>query len=247
MLWQNKIPVSAIVYELIVVIALALMSFFVFRRYFERKKKPVLYLGLGYLFYALGALSSCTGRWLGFFSSVPYTQFSYTDFTTLLGYILMAVGNVFIVAFIDSIFIQKGVDFVIYFAVLNGVTIGLIVPNLAFEWGLVRAKVGIAAYHLILSISIFLILAVLSFREVKLNTKKIAKIGFGLIGAYAIQMILLFASFGADSILINTDLYSLGYSPAYYFGWSFVVLGTIVGYLGLIMPKWFVKMIKVSD
>ncbi|UJG44476.1 MAG: hypothetical protein K9W46_04685 [Candidatus Heimdallarchaeum endolithica] len=244
--WQNKIPISSIIFELVVVIALSFMVVTVFARFFAKRKKPVLYLALAYLFYNLATLTSCIGRWLGYFSSVPYTQFSYTDFTTLFAYVLMAIANVFIASFIDSIFIQKGVDFVALFAILSGITIGLIVPILNFEWGNMRSHVLIVTYHLILSVLIFLILAIVSLREAKMNKKKIAKIGFALIGTYAIFMILLFVSFTLDSILVAyVDAFSRGYSPAYYIGWALLVIGSIIGYLGLIMPKWFVKMLKL--
>ena len=66
MLWRNKIPISAVIYEFLIVVALASITFFLWKKYAERKKKPVMYLGLTFSFFSIALIVDTVGRWLGF-------------------------------------------------------------------------------------------------------------------------------------------------------------------------------------
>jgi len=244
--WRNKIPFGAVIFETIVALTLILLTIFLFSKYFERKKKPNLYLGLTFLSFTLASLTTAIGRWVGFFSPVSYEILSITDLTSLISYIFIAISNCFAVFFLDSIFFQKSWDFTFIFFLLNGVVIGLLLPEIYYwifvsqDFGLIREQTFVLAALSILSLVSYGLVSIFAFKEAKHNTDSLPKIGFNLIGVYGICIPLLFVFFTGDTILIsNVESFSRGYTPFYYLGWCFAVIGVILGYLGYIMPKWF--------
>ncbi len=255
--WSNKIPMGAIILETLVASILVFLTLFVFKKYFERKKKPGLYLGLTFLSFTLASMTTAIGRWVGYFSPIDYLDLSITDLTTLLSYIFIAISNCFAVIFVDSIYFNKGIDFTFSFVLVNGTIIGLLLPQI-YTWiyidqsfGLIRQKsVQLIVISLsLLSLISYGLISVFSFRESRLSTEHFHKVGFILIGLYGIFIPLLFLSFAGDTVLIsNVSAFSKGYTPFYYLGWVFALIGIILGYLGYIMPKWFKLLInKVGE
>lgn len=254
--WQNKIPFGAVIFETIVALILIILTFFLFSKYFERKKKPNLYLGLTFLSFTLATLTTALGRWIGFFSPISYDILSITDLTLLISYIFIAISNCFAAAFFNSIFIQKGLEFAFIFFLLNGVVIGLLLPEIYYwifidqSFGLIRevTVTVIMASLAVLSLISYGLISILAFKEARLNIEKLPKIGFNLIGVYGICIPLLFVFFTGDTLLIsNVELFSQGYTPFYYLGWCFALFGVILGYLGYIMPSWLKNFISSDE
>ncbi|MCG3226753.1 MAG: hypothetical protein H7645_07530 [Candidatus Heimdallarchaeota archaeon] len=246
MLWRNKIPISAVIYEFLVVVALCMITFFLWKKYVERKKKPVLYLGFTFTFFSVALLVDTLGRWLGFLLiNIDYMDRSFTDICTLLSYIFLAIANCFVIAFMDSVFFHKGTDFILPFSLFNGVVIGLIIPKIT-EWiadpsfGKLRESTYILYYYGIISILSYGLLAYFGIREGVLNDDRLPKVGFYLIGTFGVCMILMFVTIAGDTILVsNVAAFSQGYSPLYYIGFTLAAISLGLGYLGYIMPDWF--------
>ena len=250
MLWRNKIPISAVIYEFLIVVALASITFFLWKKYAERKKKPVMYLGLTFSFFSIALIVDTVGRWLGFLLiNIDYLDKSFTDICTLLSYVFLAIANCFIIAFMDSVFFHKGTDFVLPFSLLNGVVIGFIIPKIAgwFEdssFGLLRESTYILYYYGIISILSYGLLAYFGIREGVLNIDRLPKVGFHLIGTFGVCLILMFVCLAGDTILVaNVAAFSEGYSPLYYIGFTLSAIGLGLGYLGYIMPDWFKNLV----
>ena len=88
MLWRNKIPLSAVIFEAIITIILILITIFLWKRFAERKRRPVFYLGMNFTFFTIASIVDTTGRWLGFFLlEYDYLEVSFTDFATILAYL----------------------------------------------------------------------------------------------------------------------------------------------------------------
>ncbi len=249
--WQNKIPFGAVIFETIVALTLVFLTVFLFMKYGERKKKQNLYLGLTFLSFNLASLSTAIGRWVGYFSPISYETLSITDLTSLISYIFIALSNCFIVIFLDSTFFQKRWDFTFSFFLLNGIVIGLIIPEISYwifedqSFGLIREQLGVLILLSILTLISYGLISVFAFREASMNDERLPKIGFNLIGIYGICIALLFVFFTGDTLLINNvALFSRGYSPFYYLGWCFALFGVILGYLGYIMPNWLKNLIS---
>jgi hypothetical protein len=250
MLWRNKIPISAVIYEFLVVVALCMITFFLWKKYVERKKKPVMYLGLTFTFFSIALLVDTLGRWLGFLLvNVDYLDKSYTDICTLLSYIFLAIANCFIIAFMDTVFFHKGTDFVLPFSLFYGVVIGMIIPKI-IQWGedpsfgLLRDSTFVLYYYGIVSILSYGLLAYFGIREGVLNTDRLPKVGFHLIGTFGVCLILMFVCLAGDTILVaNVAAFSQGYSPLYYIGFTLAAISLGLGYLGYIMPDWFKNLV----
>jgi len=250
MLWRNKIPISAVIYELLVVLALIVITFFLWKKYVERKKKPIIYLSLTFSFFSIALLVDTIGRWLGFIIvSIDYLDKSFTDLCSLLSYLFLAIANCFIIAFMDAVFFHKGTDFVLPFSLFNGVVIGMIIPKIV-EWsadpsfGKLRESTDILYYYGIISILSYGLLAYFGIREGVLNDDRLPKVGFHLIGTFGVCLILMFVSLAGDTILVaNVAAFSQGYSPLYYIGFTLTAIGLGLGYLGYIMPEWFKKLV----
>ena len=252
-IWQNKIPLSAVIFETIVVLILIYITTLLFIKYQQRKKKPNLYLGLAFLNFTLASMTTAIGRWAGFFSPVSYLELSITDLTTVTSYIFIALSSCFAVAFVDSIFIHKGLDFALIFFLLNGVIIGLILVQIYYwiyvdrSFGLIRKPAVnlIVVAVSVLALIAYVLITVFSFRESRLTDERLHKIGFNLIGMYGIFIPMLFVAFAIDTVLISSvETFANGYSPMYYLGWVFAIVGLSLGYLGYIMPGWFRKLIS---
>ncbi len=240
--WQNKIPITAVIYEILVALIMVSMTILLFLRYRARKKEAVLYMLLAYSSFSLSIILAMTGRILGYFSSIDYLEKSYTDPTSLIAYAFMALGNCFVIYFVDAIFLNKGKNFVFPWLIINGITIGLIIPNINFVFGTFNALFGVLVYHAIVTFLVFGQLSYFSFKESALNEEKLTKIGFRYIGLYGVFMMLIFVFFAFDGILRDSfDIFWRGYTPAYYFAWICTIIASFFGYLGLFMPKWFVQ------
>ena len=251
--WQNKIPLGAIIIESIVAVFLIILTILLFKKYAERKKKPNLYLGLTFLSFSLASLTTAVGRLTGYLSPISYETYSITDLTSLVSYILIALSNCFAVMFLDSIFFQKGLDFTFIFFLLNGVVIGWLLNEIVYwftvsqEFGLVRKQTFVAILMALLTIISYGLVSIFAFREAKMNTERLPKIGFNLIGVYGICIPMLFVFFSIDTVLISfVESFSNGYTIFYYLGWCFALLGAFLGYLGYIMPSWFKKLVSLT-
>lgn len=239
-MWRNKIPFEAVVVSGFIAVVFIFLTIELFKKYFQRRKTPALYLALAIFNIQISSLINFVGTTLAYTSSVSYLDFSWTDPTYILAFIFMAIANVFVVTFMTELFFENGILYISFAGILNGITVGLLISNFSVEYGTFNGLTLIQIYHAILTMTIFLILGLLSTREANRNTG-IPRIGFIMISYFGYAMMLVFPIFALDPILTNEfpELFSLGYTPMYYMGWILVALSATFGYLGYLMPSWF--------
>ncbi|OLS32677.1 MAG: hypothetical protein HeimAB125_06450 [Candidatus Heimdallarchaeota archaeon AB_125] len=242
-----EVVLSAVIFETFISVMLIIVFILILLKYIQRRKKPVLYLLLTFASFSLASLTSAIGRWLGYF--LGNETIGFTDLSNMTAFLLLALSNCFVVAFVETVFANKGVDFAITFLVINGIVIGMSMEAIIYwfsdtQFGLLAKKFYIIVLLAIISLVTYIILVVYAFKEAKMNTEKLPKTGFNLIAAYGISVSLLFVCFALDSVMASLGK---GYSPFYYMGWSFAMVGVFLGYLGYIMPGWLKNIIQKSS
>ena len=237
---QNGIPVLALIVEPLVAVGMTILAINGFMKFKEKKRKPTLYLTLSFVFYALGIASSGIGKWLQFFASVPPEEIAYAGGTILIAYCLTAIATVFLIVFVDLVFLEVGPWFVASVSIINGITIGMMFMKLSFTGDPYEAALNVVIFHALVTLAYVLLLAILSFREARQNKEKLPKIGFTFIGLYGLFVSMVFILFAVDIALGG------GYTAFYYLAWVSAGLGSLCGYAGYIMPDWFKKLVNVQ-
>ncbi|MCG3259658.1 MAG: hypothetical protein H7644_07925 [Candidatus Heimdallarchaeota archaeon] len=252
--WNNKVPLSAVIFETFISIILVVVVVLILMKYVQRRKKPVLYLFLTFSSFTLASVISTIGRWISYLApDGSYLTVSYTDLTTMTAFLLIAISNCFVIAFVETVFANKGVDFALPFLVTNGIVVGMSLEAIVYwfsnkEFGLIRDRFYILVLLAIISLVSYGIMIYFAFKESRHNTEKLPRTGFNLIAVYGISVSLLFIFFALDSVSITLiAAFSKGYSPFYYLGWTFAMIGVFLGYLGYIMPGWLKKIIVKKD
>ena len=236
---QNGIPILALIIEPLVAIGMLILAVSGFMKYSEKKRKPTLYLTLSFVFYSLGIASSGIGKWLQFFANVTPEEISFADGTILIAYCLTAIATVFLMVFVDLVFLEVGPWFIVSVGIINGITVGIMITKLNFSSNAYDEALSIVIFHALVTLALVLLLAILSLREAKQNKERLPKMGFTFIGLYGIFVSMVFILFAVDIALGG------GYSAFYYLAWVSAGIGSLFGYVGYIMPDWFKKFIKV--
>lgn len=239
MLEQNGIPVLALIIEPLVAIIMLILAISGFRKYLEKKRQPTLYLTLSFVFYSLGIASSGIGKWLQFFITME-GDFSFASGTILIAYCSTAIATVFLMIFVQLVFLDVGPWFITVIGIINGITLGMMIMKFSFQEEAYSEAVPVVIYHALVTLALVLSLAIMAFREAHQNKDKLPKIGFTFIGLYGLFVSFVFVMFAID-IATGGD-----YSPFYYLGWICAGLGTLSGYVGYIMPDWFKKILRVQ-
>jgi len=240
---QNGIPILALIIEPLVAAGMLILAVSGFMKYKEKKRQPTLYLTLSFVFYSLGIASSGVGKWLEFFVNVS-PKIYFVGGTILIAYCLTAIAMVFLMVFVDLVFLEVGPWFIASVSIINGITLGMMFMKINFSIeGAYDAALNVVIYHALVTLAFVLLLAILSFREARQNKEKLPKIGFTFIGLYGVLVSMVFVLFAVD-IVIGVALGD-AYTPFYYFAWISAGIGSLFGYVGYIMPDWFKKLIKL--
>ncbi len=236
---QNGIPVLALIIEPLVAVGMLILAVSGFMKYREKKRQPTLFLTLSFVFYALAIASSGIGKWLQFFVNVPSEDIFFADGTILIAYCLTAIATVFLMIFVDLVFLEVGPWFVALVGIINGITVGMMITKLNFSSEAYDEALNIVIFHALVTLALVLLLAILSFREAQQNKERLPKMGFTFIGLYGLFVSMVFVLFAVDIALGG------GYSAFYYLAWVSAGLGSLFGYVGYIMPDWFKKLLKI--
>ncbi len=239
MLEQNGIPILALIIEPLVAVGMLILAVSGFMKYIDKKRQPTLYLTLSFVFYSLGIASSGIGKWIQFFAKVSPEEISYADGTILIAYGLTAIATVFLMVFVDLVFLEVGPWFITLVGIVNGITVGMLLTKLNFSSNAYDEALSIVIFHALVTLALVLLLAISSLREAKQNKERLPKIGFTFIGLYGLFVSMVFILFAVDIALGG------GYSAFYYMAWVSAGIGSLFGYVGYIMPDWFKKLIKV--
>lgn len=246
MLMWRDIPALAPIIETIAATIMVFVAIRAIQKYVQRKKETLAYLTLSLSFYALAVVSSATGKWLqSFVPGVDPEAMSYSDPFILLAYCLSALGNIFLFAFLDDVFLARKKIYLMLFAISNAIVIGLIIPNINTNPESYAASIYAVIFHVLNSLFVGVLLASLSFRQWRKAEERLSKMGFLFIGLFGLLLVMVFVLFAVDVLLISLNL-SEGYSVFYYTAWFIEVLASVSGYLGYIMPEWFKALLGVK-
>ena len=193
MLISNGIPVLAIIIETAVALSMGFLAVMGFVKYAERRRKPTLFLSFSFLFMTLAVTSSAIGKWTHFFVNEPILSFD--DGFIIIAYQMTAIANVFIMIFIDEVFLNWGNLLTSITGILNGVTVGTLIIMNDFGEDLYNEAFPIVIYHAVISLITFGLLAALAFKESRKSEQQMPKVGFVLIGMYGVFVALVFVFF----------------------------------------------------
>jgi len=238
MLESNGIPVLAIIIETAVALGMGFLTVMGFVKFSERRRKPTLYLSFSFLFMTLAVTSSAIGKWTHFFVTAPVLSFD--DGFIIIAYQMVAIANVFIMVFIDEVFLNWGSLLTSISGILNGITVGTLIIMNNFGEDLYSDALPIVIYNAVISLITFGLLAGLAFRESRRSEQQMPKVGFVLIGMYGVFVALVFVLFALDLAMLE------GYTPFYYSAWISAGVGVLCGYLGYIFPNWLRKFLKLE-
>ncbi|MCG3219351.1 MAG: hypothetical protein KAR35_10110 [Candidatus Heimdallarchaeota archaeon] len=237
MLTENNIPVLALIIEPLIALGMTILAIFTYQKYREREKDATLYLSIGIVFYSFSVWASSVGKWIQFYSSVTFEEESYSDLTISFAYCFAAVTSVFVFAFVNEIFLDGKKPLLLFYGILNGITIGMILTNTGLDPDTYDIIFPFVLYHAVLSLVPNGMLIYFGFKEASAQEEKIPKAGFTLIGFFGVFSIMVF-------ILFAIDVQWMSYSPAYYAAWITAGFATLCGYIGYIMPNWFKRLIR---
>ncbi len=237
---SNEIPILAVIIETIIAICMIILTVRTIQKFFQRKRKPTLYLSLSFLFLSLGVGASALGKWINFYHPSPSPLIDYAGGWIVIAYTVTAIANVFLFAFLDEVFLNLGGISVALSGIANGITVGCLIVINRFQDEVYSETQPYVIYHAALSLITFGLLAFFAFREAAKSDQAMPKVGFVLIGFYGVFVSSVFVLFALDLIMPE------GYSPFYYAAWISAGVGVFCGYLGYIFPDWLKKFLKLS-
>lgn len=241
MYYRNNVPILSPITETLVSLGMIVLVTLVWDRYRKRKNEATLYLAIVFTSYSTGVFLTALGKWLQFSLNIDPEVTSYADLFILIAYMFTAFSNIYLFAFIDKIFLDKGFRFALPITMLNSITIGLLIPRVSIKQGSYAEAFLIVLYHAANTIIIMVVLTYLALNERKRTEEKLPRTGFMLIAFYGIFTLGMFFSFGIDLALVSIT--GKGYTPFYYLSWILALFGLTSGYFGYIMPEWFRKLI----
>ncbi|MHA1156501.1 MAG: hypothetical protein ACTSQK_10375 [Candidatus Heimdallarchaeota archaeon] len=247
-----------------VLIAVFTVVTMLFAKYLDRKKEPALTLAITFLFWGLSGIAVFIGFILHYINiPIPAGDIQYSRYGINLGYLFSAVSNMFMVLFISQIFSQAPMfrrtkkTIPLVNAILNGITIGLIINTISLSLNAVdpteiynpQYPIAQTIYHLVLTFFSFTLLLALSFKERKEASLRWERAGFTFIILYGVSGILIYVMFVLDLIfpLIWSEIFGLGYTIFNYLGWVFAILMCIFAYLGYAMPTRIRNLLKEPE
>ncbi len=212
----------------------------------KKKKSPKL-LGISFISYSSGVLCAL----IGLIEVVIYQEFRELYRLSLpIGYTIAMIGNIFLILFVQEIFkIQKRIK--IFFMLLFISTI--VILNLNENWYGVPREVYEGKFSLRMYSSLLMMISSMSLYFYIINSiirsksyRNFTSIGFLVIIWSFVCFILFWVCMAIDAIIIFIK--GGGYSIFVFIAWIFGLLFWIFSYLGLIMPKWFRKIVwKLSN
>ncbi len=256
-----------------VIVAVFTVVIMLFAKYLSREKLPALTLTITFLFWGLSGIAVFLGFILHYINMpdintlIPAGEIQYSRYGINLGYLFSAASNMFMVLFISQIFSQTPMfrrtkkTIPLVNAILNGITIGLIINTLSLSLKTVADGADITEvynpqypiaqtiYHLILTLFSFTLLLALSYKERKDASLRWERTGFTFIILYGFSGIMIYVMFVLDLIfpLILPDIFGLGYTIFNYSGWVFAILMCTFAYLGYAMPKRLRNLLKEPE
>ncbi|MFW9925059.1 MAG: hypothetical protein ACFFDW_17425, partial [Candidatus Thorarchaeota archaeon] len=245
---------GAIIAEAIAAFSVLIVMGFLFKKYFDRRREAALSLAVAFGFWGSGGLSVFIFALLQYIYRQPINDIEllqYASWGINIGYALSAISNIFMVLFVSQIYSQtilfrqtKKVIPIIN-AILNGITIGLVLNTLSSNPQNPLYPIPQTVYHLLLTFMAFGMIIGFSSFAYRNASLRWEKGGFGFIISSGVFGILVYLSFALDVILPDiVPALEGGYTPFNYLGWAFAVLMALFAYAGYAMPEGLRNMFK---
>jgi hypothetical protein len=235
-------------------------------RYLQRRKMPALTLVITFLFWGLGGLSVFVMFILHYLNGpgIPAGDVQFARYGINLGYLFSAISNIFMVLFVSQIFSQSPLfrrtksAIPIINAILNGITIGLIINAISLSLDTTNSEIteiynptypiAQTVFHLVMTLFAFILLQGFSIKYRRQASTRWERVGFNFINYYAMSGMMIYILFAVDLIVAELFVYfENGYTIFNYLGWACAVLMAIFGYLGYAMPSRIRNMLKEKE
>ena len=258
---------TAIIMVGIASFAVLFTAFLLFVRFIQRRKAPALTLVMTFFFFGLGGVSVLVCFILHYVNSpVLAGEIQWARYGINLGYLFSAISNIFVVFFVSQIYSQSPMfrrtkkAIPISNAILNGITVGLIINAISIsvnidsltdvtEYYNPLYPIGQTIFHLVMTLLAFILLQFFSIKYRREATTRWERVGFNFINYYSMSGMLIYVMFALDLVLgdLWPTVFGAGYTIINYFGWGFAVLMAIFGYLGYAMPKGIRNLLKEKE
>ena len=227
-----------------------------FNKYRQRKRPAALALAVAFMLWDIAIISLFVFRLLAYLNNslgyLPiFDSVSLSDIGINIGYAFSALSNIFILTFVALVFAQSNMFritkmfFPIMFALLNGITVGLIVGSFTRDYLSPEYALAPTIYHLAMTFITFILLVSFTFRPLRSANYRWEKAGFRFIITSGISGFLVYLSFAIDYILGPELLgvLTISYTPFFFIAYGFAIVMCVCAYLGYVMPNfvrnWF--------
>ncbi|MDH5645602.1 MAG: hypothetical protein OEZ01_06315 [Candidatus Heimdallarchaeota archaeon] len=238
---RNGVHISFLIAEGICAIFVTYLVKQSFKKYQNRRNQSTFDLTISFLNFTIAIWLITLGRVLDYFSSYDaYNELSFVELGLSLSFMFLALANIWLAKFVVLVFMKENTQWLNYYIILNGITIGLFMPHITMQPGTYRSLVPQVIYHALISVVFYIKIVTLSYQEIKNATDKLVKIGFKYISLFGIFLIGIFIFTALDVIMVELGMIiaSTGSTVVYYFIWISAMLSILFGYLGYMMPDW---------
>ncbi|MHA1370173.1 MAG: hypothetical protein ACTSRA_10715 [Promethearchaeota archaeon] len=223
------------------------MAFLMYKKWKARRLRPPLLIFLVFLSFSIAVI----GLFFGLLETVIFGEFREVyRFSLPFGYTMMVAADVLLYEFANQVMEDRitRVRLPLYVA---GVVIGIMLWLPWNWWGVPNedyvGKLNIRLYTTLLfivySYVIYIMIIVIVFKVRQITTSPVARWGYTLLILSIVCLILFFAMFILDTLLIVFFDHP-GYSEFVYLAWMFSIVFYILIYMSLSMPKWLVSRLQ---
>ncbi|MBK5112707.1 MAG: hypothetical protein KGD59_06185 [Candidatus Heimdallarchaeota archaeon] len=238
----------AVVIEGIVLAFVMFVVTMLYIRYFKRRRRTALALAVAFTFWDIAIIFLFVFRLLEYLVVngliLNPNNREYGDIGVMLGYSFSALSNIFILIFVSLIFSQAaifrrtGMLIPIFFAALNGITIGILLGGGIRLWPAPQYTMLPTLYHLTLTFISFIALIAFTRQPLRHAILRWEKAGFRFIILSGVFGILIYLSFALDFLFGDNALgiISGGYTPFFFLAYVFAIFMCGLAYIGFTMP-----------
>ena len=231
---------GAAIFEIFTFAVLLIVAIILIQRYRQRKIGNILLLAICLLIFSVAPLMQTLDIFF-------FTDFFYPKDVAIgynLAFSMSAYANIVLLLFYLRVYVEESTKvnlIVILYAVINIINTILLI-NTSIQLAVNNMQVDHTIYmilHLALAMMLYIYMVVQSSRSAKKDVSLKVRRGFQLIMGFGLCLILTFVFFLVDFAWIT--FFSSPYSIWLYIGWGCGVTGSILAYMGYIMPGWLKK------
>ncbi|MHA1752422.1 MAG: hypothetical protein ACTSWR_01515 [Candidatus Helarchaeota archaeon] len=236
----------AMIFEICISSGIIIISGLFIYKYLKNRTKPRLYMAITMIWWILSGVFTSSGRIVKFMDLINTgTFYSYTaptyvpDFFIVIALTCFAIGNSFLMIFLQNFFKKSKVLLIIYliinaFAIISMSWLSFTITYLGTNAEQIFTDIW--SFNALCTLFVTIYMAFISFRSASRTNKMVIKRGSQFIGLSGVFMLFINIFFVLDEII--TPGFGGAFTIFYYLAWIFVVLSELFVYLGFILPKW---------